>query len=74
MREDTAWFKCSRDKYEIWAGPGADFVQEVWKLGRAEMGIEKEEREKTRAYKLGNVAEDVMGSQFARERRHRDKL
>lgn len=38
------------------------------------MGIEKEEREKTRAYKLGNVAEDVMGSQFARERRHRDKL
>lgn len=49
-------------------------VQEVWKLGRAEMGIEKEEREKTRAYKLGNAAENVMGSLSARERWHRDKL
>lgn len=31
-----------------------------------EMGIRR--REKTRACKLGNAAEDVMGSLFARER------
>lgn len=74
MLEDTAWFKSSRDEKEIWAQPGADSVQEVWKLGRAEIGIGKEEREKTRAYKLGKAAEDVMGSIFARERWHRDKL
>lgn len=45
---------------------GADCGQEVRKFGRAEMGIGKEEREKSRAYKLGNAAGDVMGSLFAR--------
>lgn len=53
---------------------GADCVQEVQKFGKAEMGIGKEEREKSRAYKLGNAAGDVMGSLFARGEWHRDKL
>lgn len=47
---------------------------EIWELGRAEMGIRREEGEKIRAYKVGNGAEDVMGSLFARERRHKVKL
>lgn len=38
------------------------------------MGIRREEGENIRAYKVGNGAEDVMGSLFAREGRHKDKL